>query len=97
MAGQQTIDRFLQQVAGVQVRPRPADRLAETRDDWMAHWAQDKGPDAPAGAYPRPTARVVALDDLDATLHAGTARVIPAQRRRALDERLRQVTRMQRS
>ena len=63
----------------------------------MAHWAQDKRPDAPAVAYPRPTARVVALDDLDATLPADTARVIPAQRRRALDERLRQVTRMQRS
>ena len=63
----------------------------------MASWAQDKGPDAPAGTYPRPTARVVALDDLDATLPAGTVRVTPAQRRRALDERLRQVTRMQRS
>jgi hypothetical protein len=84
-------------VPGAPVRPRPASRLAETKDDWMASWAQDKGPDARAGAYPRPTARVVALDDLDATLPAGTARVTPAQRRRALDERLRQVTRMQRS
>jgi hypothetical protein len=39
----------------------------------------------------------VALDDLDAALPAGTARVTPAQRRRVLDERLRQVTRLQRS
>jgi hypothetical protein len=34
---------------------------------------------------------------LDAALPDGTARVTPAQRRRGLDERLRQVTRLQRS
>jgi len=84
-------------VPGEPVRPRPAGRLAETRDDWMAGWAQDRHPDGKAGAYPRPLARVVALADLDAALPAGTARVTPAQRRRALDERLRQVTRLQRS
>jgi hypothetical protein len=87
-------------VPGAPVRPRPAGRLADTRDDWMAGWAQDKHQDkptdTPAGAHPRPAARVVALDDLDAALPAGTARVTPAQRRRVLDERLRQVTRMQR-
>ena len=32
-----------------------------------------------------------------ATLSAGAARVTPTQRRRILDERLRQVTRLQRS
>jgi hypothetical protein len=84
-------------VPGAPVRPRPAGRLAETRDDWMTEWAQEQRPDAPAGVYPPPAARVVALDDLDAVLPAGTARVTPAQRRRVLDERLRQVTRLQRS
>lgn len=84
-------------VAGGPVRPRPAGRLADTRDDWMARWAQDRQPDAQASQHPRPTARVVALDDLDAVLPPGTARVTPAQRRRVLDERLRQVTRLQRS
>jgi len=76
---------------------RPAGSLAETRDDWMAGWAEDKRPDTRVGGYPRPAARVVALDELDAALPAGTARVTPAQRRRTLDERLRQVTRLQRS
>jgi hypothetical protein len=84
-------------VPGGSARPRPAGRLADTRDDWMAGWARDEHPGAPAAAYPRPAARVVALDDLDAALPAGTARVTPAQRRRVLDERLRQVTRLQRS
>jgi hypothetical protein len=70
---------------------------ADTRDDWMAGWAQDEHRDAPAGVHQHPAARVVALDDLDAALPAGTARVTPAQRRRVLDERLRQVTRLQRS
>jgi hypothetical protein len=49
------------------------------------------------GDYPRPAARVVALDDLDAALPEGTAWVAPAQRRHGFDERLRQVTRLQRS
>ena len=97
--------RFLPSaVPGGPARPRPAGRLADTRDDWMAGWARDEHPGAPAAAYPRPAAayprpaaRVVALDDLDAALPAGTARVTPAQRRRVLDERLRQVTRLQRS
>jgi hypothetical protein len=90
--------RFLPSaVPGRPARPRPAGRLADTRDDWMAGWARDEHLDAPAGVHPRPAARVVALDDLDAALPAGTARVTPAQRRRVLDERLRQVTRLQRS
>ncbi len=76
--------------------PRPAGSLAETRDDWMASWAEEKRSDTPVGGYPRPAARVVALDELDAALPAGTARVTPAQRRSVLDERLRQVTRLQR-
>ena len=81
---------------GAPTRPRPAGSLTETRDDWMAGWAEDKRPDTRVGGCPRPAARVVALDELDAALPAGTARVTPAQRRRALDERLRQVTRLQR-
>ena len=49
--------------------------LAETRDDWMAGWAQDRHLDGKAGAHPRSAAQVVALADLDAALPAGTARV----------------------
>jgi len=76
---------------------RPAGSLAETRDDWMASWAEEKRSATPVGGYPRPAARVVALDELDAALPASTARVTPAQRRSVLDERLRQVTQLQRS
>ena len=90
MAGLQTIDWFFFGMARYLL-------TAETRDDWMAEWAQEQRPDAPAGVYPPPAARVVALDDLDAARPAGTARATPAQRRRVLDERLRQITRMQRS
>jgi len=84
-------------VPGAADRSRPAGRLADTRDDWMAGWAEQKRTDTPADGYRRPAARVVALDELDAALPAGTARVTPAQRRSTLDERLRQVTRLQRS
>jgi Protein of unknown function (DUF1214) len=75
---------------------RPRRSLAETRDDWMAGWAQDQKSGAPAGSPTRPTARVVPLSELDAALPDTTARVTRAERRRVLDERLRQVTRLQR-
>jgi hypothetical protein len=77
----------------------PVRSLAETRDDWMTGWAEEERSDTPAGGYGylAPTARVVALGELDAALPQGTPRVTPAQRRRTLDERLRQVTRLQRS
>jgi hypothetical protein len=85
--------------AGTPTRPRPVRSLAETRDDWMAGWAGEEpsGPPANGSGYPAPAARVVALDDLAGLLPAGTPRVTRAQRRRVLDERLRQVTRLQRS
>jgi hypothetical protein len=38
---------------------------------------------------------VLPLGELDSVLPAGTARITPAQRRGTLDERLRQVTRLQ--
>ena len=91
-------------IPGAPVRPRPVRSLAETKDDWMSGWADeeprnapgDKRGDAPASLYATPSARVVSLAELDAVLPSGTARVSPAQRRSALDERLRQVTRLQR-
>jgi hypothetical protein len=77
-------------------RPRPRRSLLETKDDWMAGWAEDKDGARPAAGHLRPAARVVALSELDRHLPDATPRVTPAQRRRALDERLRQVTRLQR-
>jgi hypothetical protein len=44
-----------------------------------------------------PIARVVEASDLEAALPPGSPRVTPARRREILDERLRQVTRLQRS
>jgi hypothetical protein len=82
---------------GTPRRPPPARSLAETRDDWMAGWA-DQGHDGPpADRLPAPTARLLALGELDDALPAGTARITPAQRRAVLSERLRQVTRLQRA
>jgi hypothetical protein len=78
-------------------RNAPARSLAATRDDWMSGWADERPAGAPASELPVPTARVVAAGDLDAVLPAGTPRVTPARRREILDERLRQVTRLQRS
>ena len=78
-------------------RDAPARSLAETKDDWMSGWADERPAVAPASELPVPTARVVAAGDLDAVLPAGTPRVTPAQRRDVLDERLRQVTWLQRS
>jgi hypothetical protein len=63
----------------------------------MSGWADERPADASVSELPVPTARVVAAGDLDAVLPAGTPRVTPAQRREILDERLRQVTRLQRS
>jgi hypothetical protein len=51
---------------------------------------------APAGPHQMPATRVVAAADLRAHLPAGTPVVTRAQRRRILDERLEQVTRLQR-
>jgi hypothetical protein len=63
----------------------------------MADWAEDETrADTPAGGYPAPAAQVVALAELFAARPASAAWVTPAQRRSILDERLRQVTRMQR-
>jgi hypothetical protein len=84
----------------VQWSPRrgaPARSLAETKDDWMSGWADERPDGAPASGLPVPTARVVAASDLDAALSAGTPQITPAQRRDILDERLRQITRLQRS
>jgi len=78
-------------------RDTPARSLAETRDDWMSGWADERPAGAPASELPAPSARVVAASDLDAMLPDGTPRVTPARRRGILDERLRQVTRLQRS
>ena len=87
--------RVLQPAApGAPVRPRPRRGLAETRDDWMAGWTEEEhtgGPSAPGA----PTARVLTLADLDTALPGSTTRVSPARRRRVLDERLRQITRLQ--
>ena len=81
---------------GAPLRPRPERSLAETRDDWMKGWdEEEQASPAPSGPG-APTARVLPLASLDAALPASTARVTPAQRRRELDERLRQVTRLQR-
>ena len=73
------------------VRPLPASRLAETKHYYMASCAQHKGPDALAFAYPPTARRRLYLTHLPSTA------LTPAQRRRGLDERLRQVTRLQRS
>ncbi|HEY2639400.1 MAG TPA: hypothetical protein VGI66_05895, partial [Streptosporangiaceae bacterium] len=78
-------------------RGAPARSLAETKDDWMSGWADKRPAAAPASGLPAPTARVLAVSDLDAALPTGTPRVTPAQRRGVLDERLRQLTRLQRS
>jgi hypothetical protein len=81
---------------GAPARPRPQHSLAETRDDWMKGWDEQEHTGRPASGPGGPTARVLPLAGLDAALPAGTARVTPAQRRHILDERLRQVTRLQR-
>ena len=78
-------------------RDAPARSLAETKDDWMSGWADERPVGAQVSELPVPTAHVVAVSDLDAALPAGTPRVTPAQRRGVLDERLRQVTKLQRS
>jgi hypothetical protein len=78
-------------------RDAPAHGLADTRDDWMSGWADERPAGEPASELPVPAARVVPAGDLDAVLPAGTPRVTPARRRGILDERLRQVTRLQRS
>jgi hypothetical protein len=77
-------------------RARPAASPTPGTTGWQAGHRRSIRTREP-NQHPRPTARVVALDDLDAALPDGTARVTPAQRRRVLDERLRQVTRLQRS
>jgi hypothetical protein len=77
-------------------RSAPARSLAETRDDWMSGWADDRTASAAASERPAPTARVLEAAELDAALPPGTPRVTPVQRRCLLDERLRQVTRLQR-
>ena len=84
-------------VPGAPVRSRPARGLAETKDDWMAGWAEKTQAGSPPAGFPPPAARLMTLGGLNAALPAETARVTPAQRRSALDERLRQVTRLQRS
>src|SRR3954454_8796069 len=66
--------------------------LARTVNDWMADWEKDPGGELPPGVHPAPTARVVKRDRLAAELPASTRRVNPDERRRLLDERLRQVT-----
>jgi hypothetical protein len=63
----------------------------------MSGWADERPAGEPASELPVPAARVVPAGDLDAVLPAGTPRVTPARRRGILDERLRQVTRLQRS
>jgi hypothetical protein len=82
---------------GAPARPRPRRSLAETRDDWMTGWAEEEHTSGAAGAPGAPMARVLALTDLDAALPRTTARITRAQRRRVLDERLLQVTRLQAS
>jgi hypothetical protein len=90
--------RFLSpRVLGGPARPVPERGLAETCDDWMSGWDRSRGELPPPDLHPRPSARVVALEDLPGELPPGTVRVTPQQRRAILDERLRQVTRMQRS
>jgi hypothetical protein len=78
-------------------RRAPARSIAETTDDWMSGWADERPAAAQAPKLPVPIARVVEASDLDAILPPGTPRVTPARRREILDERLRQVTRLQRS
>jgi hypothetical protein len=63
----------------------------------MAGWADRNHGGTPVSGFPAPAARRIALGELDAALPAGTARVNPAQRRGVLDERLRQVTLLQRA
>ena len=84
-------------IPGVPARPRPRRSLAETRDDWMKGWDEQEHTGPPASGPGASTARVLPLARLDAALPASTARVTPAQRRRIFDDRLRQVTRLQRS
>lgn len=79
---------------------RPARRhrsLAETRDDWMRKWAASLEETPAAQVHPSPVARVVKLADIHAELPPGTAHADRAERCRTLDDRLRQITRLQRS
>jgi hypothetical protein len=75
--------------------PRQHRNLTETQDDWMSKWASEQEEAPAAHTHPSPVARVVKLTELDAELTAGTARVDRAERRRTLDERLAQLTRLQ--
>jgi len=72
-------------------------RTRELREPRRAAYPTERPAGAPASELPAPSARVVAASDLDAMLPDGTPRVTPARRRGILDERLRQVTRLQRS
>ncbi|GAA2409562.1 hypothetical protein GCM10010191_17770 [Actinomadura vinacea] len=75
--------------------PPPRRDLAVTRNDWMRSWADGTEEAVQTDAHPAPRARVVKLDGVAAELPAGAPRVSPGERRAVLDERLRQVVRMQ--
>ena len=61
----------------------------------MSRWAAAEEETPAAEVHPSPVARVVKLAGLDAALPPGTARVSRAERRAAIEERLRQISRLQ--
>ncbi|RHW23988.1 DUF1214 domain-containing protein [Nocardioides immobilis] len=100
------LDTLGHEQGAVHVRLSPARRaaplrshrdLAETVNDWMSGWGTETQDGSGPGQHPVPQARVVKLAGLRAELPPATPTVHPAERARILAERLRQVTRMQRS
>ncbi len=85
------LQRFTYPGAAPQRRERS---LAASRNDWMNHWTEQPPPEATPTAYPAPTTRVMRLAELNPDA-LGARRVGRDERRRVVDERLRQVTRLQ--
>lgn len=78
----------------VEMVGRPERTLASNRSDWMNRWTEEPAASAAPSAYPAPSTRVMRLAELDPDALGGR-RVSRDERRRAIDERLRQVTRLQ--
>jgi hypothetical protein len=60
----------------------------------MNRWTDEPAGSAVPSAYPAPSTRVMRLAELDPEA-LGARRVSPDERRRVIDERLQQVTRLQ--
>lgn len=67
--------------------------LASTRSDWMANWTDKPAPAHELPVYPAPTLRIARFDDLGTEL-PDARRVTPDERRRVIDGRVQQATRL---